>query len=144
MDSRVNPRCLSIRLKRSKCDQFGTGIWVHVGCTFWPLCPVSAMLSYLAVCPSSLGPLFIFKDGTSLSRERLVAALSQALALVGIDSAGFTGHSFHIEAATSAAGAGMPDSLIQTLGRWKSAAFLSYIRTPREVLSVASVALAGQ
>ena len=73
-----------------------------------------------------------------------MAALSQALALVGIDSAAFTGHSFRIGAATSAAGADMPDSLIQTLGRWKSAAFLSYIRTPREVLSAASVALAGQ
>lgn len=117
---------------------------IHVGRTSQSLCPVAAMLSYLAVRPASLGPLFIFEDGTSLSRERLVAAFTQALTLAGIDAAGYKGHSFRIGAATAAARAGVPDSLIQTLGRWKSSAFLSYIRTPREVLSAASVALAGQ
>ena len=28
VDSRINPRCLSIRLKRSKCDPSGAGFWV--------------------------------------------------------------------------------------------------------------------
>ena len=65
-----------------------------------------------------------------------MAELSQALAPVGIDVAVFKGDSFQIRAATSAA--------CQILGRWKSSAFLSYIRTPREVLSAASVALADQ
>jgi hypothetical protein len=37
--------------------------------------------------------------------------------------------------ATSAALAGVPDHLFQTLGRWFSSAYLTYIRTPRSLLS---------
>ena len=43
--------------------------------------------------------------------------------------------SFRIGAATAAAQAGVEDSVIQLLGRWSSAAFLAYIRTPREDLA---------
>ena len=143
VDSRTDPRCLTVRLKRSKCDPFGSGVLVYVGRTFRPLCPVAAMLSYLAIRPPFPGPLFIFSDGTSLSRERLTVSLAQALRLAGLDASGYSGHSFRIGAATAAAQAGISDSLIQTLGRWKSSAFMTYIRTPKETLCAASVSLAN-
>ena len=47
-------------------------------------------------------------------------------------------------AATSAALAGIEDSTIQLLGRWQSAAFLGYIRTPHEQLASISASLAAQ
>ena len=143
VDSHTNPRCLSVKLKRSKCDPFGARVLVHVGRTFLPLCPVAAVLSYLAVRPSSPGPLFIYEDGTPLSRDRLSASFALALRSAGLNDRGYSSHSFRIGAATAAARAGISDSLIQTLGRWKSSAFTAYIRTPKETLCAASVSLAN-
>ena len=40
-----------------------------------------------------------------------------------------------IGAATAAAQAAVPDSVIQSLGCWSSSAFLRHIRTPREHLA---------
>ena len=130
VDSRDHPTFLSVSLKRSKTDPFGAGSTIIIGRTNHAICPVTAILSYLSIRESSDGPLFIFQNGTTLSKTRLVTALKNALYTVGIDATGYSGHSFRIGAATAAASAGLNDSLIQSLGRWKSAAFLEYIRTP--------------
>ena len=67
VDSHMDPSCISVFLKRSKTDPFGAGLSVHVGWTGDQLCPVAAILAYLAIRPSSPGPLFVFQDGSSLS-----------------------------------------------------------------------------
>ena len=50
----------------------------------------------------------------------------------------FSSHSFRIGAATVAARNGVPDHLIQTMGRWSSNAYQLYIRTPSESLTTLS------
>ena len=52
---------------------------------FMILCPVSAVLAYLAVCPLIPGPLFIFQDGIHLSRDRLVTHMQDTLSQLGVD-----------------------------------------------------------
>ena len=97
--------------------------------------PVTALLGYLAICPKRSGPLFIFQDGSTLSRERLVSSLYQVLSDVGMSTAQYSGHSFRIGAKTTAAQLGVPDSLIKNMGRWKSSVFMHYIRTPWQQLA---------
>ena len=127
IDSRVNPQVVVVHLRHSKTDPFSAGVFIYLGRTRGTLCPVSAMLSYLAIRSSEPGPLFVFADGTPLSREKLVTHLCAALSKAGISTANFSGHSFRIGAASTAARAGFSNSFIQTLGRWKSDAFTRYI-----------------
>ena len=120
VDSHQNPRLLSLQLRRSKTDLFGVGCTIYLGRTDTVHCPVAAVLSYLSRCPSTPGPLFIFSNGTLLTRAKLVAHVWQALSQAGIDCTHYSGHSFRIGAASAAAKAGYSDSFIQTLGCWKS------------------------
>ena len=50
----------------------------------------------------------------------------------------YTGNSFRIGAATTAAGVGIPDHLIQILGRWSSDAYELYIRSPESHIAAIS------
>lgn len=108
------------------------------------ICPVTALLGYLARRGNHPGPLFIFQDGNTLSKERLLERIQQALTSRGMDATGLKGHSFRIGAATAAALAGIEYSLIQTLGHWHSDAFLRYIRSPPHVLARATTRLLQQ
>ena len=130
VDSHINPGCMAVHIRRSKTDPFGVGTTVYLGSTGDVLCPVKAMMAYLALRPSTPGPLFIFHDGKPLTQEQLIIHLRQALSEAGVNASGYSGHSFQIGAATAAANAGLSDSMIKALGRWKSDAFMAYIRTP--------------
>ena len=56
----------------------------------------------------------------------LVAGCKTVLKGAGLQTDAYTGHSFCMGAATMAARCGLEDSLIQTLGRWKSSVFMAY------------------
>ncbi len=74
------------------------------------------MLAYLLVRGRQPGPLFLFKDGRPLTRQRFVQAVRDALAKAGIQAGRYASHSFRIGAATTAAAKGIEDSIIRTLG----------------------------
>ena len=84
------------------------------------MCPVVAMLRYLAVRGVDDGPLFRMKEGSPLTRVALVEKVRKALTQAGINPARYAGHSFRIGAATTAAASGISDATIQQLGRWRS------------------------
>ena len=58
-----------------------------------------------------------------------------ALTSAGVDQQKYCGHSFRIGAATTAAAKGVEDSIIKTLGRWESVAYLQYVQIPRNQLT---------
>lgn len=141
IDDPYNPKAVKIRLRRSKTDQFGNGAEVIVGKTGDSLCPVAAVAAFMASRGSCPGPFFIFGDGTALTKAKFVAITRQAIQELGLPESQFAGHSFRIGAATAAAQAGLEDSCIMMLGRWNSAAFLRYIRTPKADLGALTTRL---
>ena len=134
LDSRSNPSAIWLTIKQSKTDPFRKGVRLCLGRTDSAVCPVKALLPYLAVRGSTPGPLFTLYDGKPLTRARFKTLLSTTLKQAGLDDRKFNTHSFRIGAATSAKAAGIADIHIQMLGRWKSSAYQSYIRTPTPVL----------
>ena len=143
VDNHTNPRMIQFHLKVSKCDQFGAGANIIVGRTNSPLCPVSAILNYIEARDDSPGTFFVDSSRKPLTKQKFVNQIRIILNSIGLRQDQYAGHSFRIGAATTAAAAGVADSTIQTLGRWHSAAFLQYIRTPKEHLASLSAVLAG-
>ena len=69
--------------------------------------------------------------------------MREVLQKVGIDCSKYSGHSFRVGAATTAAAVGIQDSLIKTMGRWESVAYQLYVRTPWDQLTAVAGMLAG-
>lgn len=130
-----NPRILRVYLKASKTDPFRVGVNIYVGRTGNILCPVTAVLHYMVARGQGTGPFFRFEDGAPLTRMKFVDKVKEALSQAGVDCTAYSGHSFRIGAATTAAKRGISDATIKMLGRWKSSAYQVYIKTPREQLA---------
>ena len=93
-------------------------------------CPVKAVLAFISVRGTTKGPLFCWPGGAPIKRSIFVEQLNRALRFCNLDPTLYKAHSFRIGAATRAAAKGLSDAKIRQLGRWKSNAFLSHIRTP--------------
>ena len=141
LDSHVEPTVARIRIKQSKTDPFRQGVDIFLGRTEAAICPVTAIIHYIGIRKPGPGPLFILNSGAPLTRTYLVANLQAALRQAGLDDSKYNGHSFRIEAATAAAQSGLEDSMIQTLGRWRSDAYKLYIKIPQAQLAKVSQAL---
>ena len=111
---RSSPKYMLVRLKVSKTDPYRQGQIIVIGKTNSPLCPISAMVAYLNSRPSSLdsGPIFVYVSAASLTWEKLTRETRLLISKGSLDSSEFTGHSFRIGAATTAASATLPPWLI--------------------------------
>lgn len=69
IDSRSNPTMVIIKIKQSKTDPFRQGVQFYLGKTDTDICPVCAILPYLAIRGPKQGPLFIMKDSSFLKRQ---------------------------------------------------------------------------
>lgn len=136
-DALVDPTCFQVHIKSSKTDPFRVGCVIYVGRGNSSICPVAALGNFLGLRGPPPGPLFCFADGRPLTRQRLSSMVQSILHSAGYHGS-YSGHSFRIGAATTAAARGVPDHLIKTLGRWSSDAYQRYIRTPVGVLTQVS------
>ena len=103
--------------------------------------PVWAMTKYLDTTTHNNKPLFIFCNGSYLTRSSLTSILKALLGRSGIDISRYSSHSFRIGAATTAAAANVPDWLLKVMGRWASSHTRS-IKTGSESLRVVTLKMA--
>ena len=135
VDSISHPTLMRVKIKASKTDPFRQGVELVIGKTDNKLCPITAMLAYLAKRGNTEGMLFHYEDKKLLTRDRFVVSVRDALRAAGLDPKPYSGHSFRIGAATAAGRCGLPSATIQTLGRWESTAYLLYVWLSREELA---------
>lgn len=67
VDLDVSPLCLRVRIKASKTDTFRKGCFVYIVRGEYPLCTIHSLLDYRSLRGDDPGPLFLFRDGQSLS-----------------------------------------------------------------------------
>ena len=128
-DISFNDDGLIVHIMSSKTDQLGKGTFILIKAqSDLSLCPCALVRRYMLVRPSVLGSFFCHFNGDSLTRYQFVAVLRKCLKIAGVNQIGFTSHSFRIGMATTLSLAGHPDSLIQSVGRWKSDAYKRYVR----------------
>ena len=94
------------------------------------MCPVNLLLAYLNLRGTSPGPLFCWLDLSPVTRKFFTNALADSLRFCDLDMSGYKSHSFRIGAASTEDSKGMSDAQIRAFERWKSNAFLRYIRAP--------------
>lgn len=138
------PTLVKVTLRRAKTDPFAKGINIYFGKPDSPICPVAGLLHYMASHPrgDDSAPLLVHVDGSPLTRDQFVRMVKKTLHLTNVDHFAYSGHSFRIGAASSAAAAGVPAYFIKMLGRWESEAYHLYIRTPRASLASVTQLLA--
>lgn len=117
VDSMVAPSSIKVHVKSLKTDPFRQGCYIYIGKGRSTLCPIVAIIKYLNLRGPSSGPLFVNQDGSPLTRQALSTTIQSILQAAGVPGQ-FSGHSCWIGAATTAAGQGVQDHLINVLGRW--------------------------
>jgi len=125
-----------IHLKTSKTDLEKKGVDVRLFKNGTLICAVYALTNFARLRTNNQddSPFFLLPNGQPLTRRVFVANLRHLLLRLGIQASSYSGHSMRVGAATSAAASGVPDHLIQVLGRWTSLSYLRYIRVSNNVI----------
>ena len=106
----------------------------------WQICPLEKTDSVGCISTttrSSVHYTYRYTSDMGILIDKLKILMSR------LGSALYSGHSFRIGAATTAAAANIPDHLIRTLGSWTSDCYCRYIRTSHASLQRAQQAMYG-
>ena len=118
------------------------GFQVHVGCSGNPICAPCIMTHFLSFCPFEPSlPLFRFTSGRLLSYRVYNTIIKRLVQLAGLDPSLYSTHSVRAGAATQAARSGLQPDSIKRLGRWRSQAYMVYLRPPPESFAALAPAL---
>lgn len=122
-----SPKRFQITFQSFKHSSSPQSIFVHIQ-NPPQSCPVRLLEHYLSLRGQIPGPLFQHTTGQPVSRLQFNTALQACLSAIGMSASDFKSHSFRIGGATHAAHQGLSSLQIRALGRWRSDAFMKYIR----------------
>ena len=80
-------------------------------------------------------PPLIHQDKSPLTKKLMLRSTLQE---AGINVTYYSGHSFRIGAATTAAACGISETIIMQMGHWRSSAYQAYIKIPTRDLATIS------
>ena len=109
------------------------GFTLVLGCSGSDICPYCALVRYLrarGITDTQInpGPLLVHIDGSPLNKDYLITRQKVLLHMLGINSKGFTPHSYRAGGATQLALNGVSEYWVQKSGQWKSMCYRRYIR----------------
>lgn len=130
-----NPARYNICFKTFKhCPSLHSTNFVLRGAKQPEFCPVKSLSEYLAVRPKVPGPVFVNKLGLPITRFDFAKTLKSSIQLAGLDPSLYNCHSLRIGRATQLAQDNVDHNLIKQTGRWRSSAYLRYIKPDHLVL----------
>ena len=147
----VRYEVVKVFLRHPKEQRLSSGVTIDLfeikGEASW-LCPVKAFRKWKEgspVKPSTNLPLFRLPSGESYTGTAFNTDLKRFLGDMAGDMKGYvTSHSFRSGIATSMSQAGYSDEEIMAMGRWRSDAFLRYVKAPREKRALVAQELASR
>ena len=134
--------CYRLRLLSSKCSKHPVTIKISTQQSK-KICPVRSLSKYLKHQSRTRGALFKNACSKPLTIQHFRRQLSSVLRSLGKSPSRYPPHSFRIGAASYAAAMGLSDAEIRQLGRWRSSAFLKYVRHYR-TMSLSTTARPGK
>ena len=129
-----------LTLRASKTDPYKMGADIHYFANHSTTCPLLAIKPLLAHQKESWLPLLALSDGKPLTTTLLIQSIRLLIIQVektyklGLDHNMFSGYSLRRGGATSLYEAGLSETTIKTMGRWRSYCFRLYIDTPIYIL----------
>lgn len=124
---------VTVKLRSCKNDQEGGG---HIfsflrrdDSNSQDQCLCSIMATWALRARLNPEDLFLsYRQSWKISSAKIAQAVKYMARVEGFEDTRFTTHSLRYGGATALGAAGTPDSWIQTFGRWRSLAFLKYIK----------------
>ena len=92
VDDRQAPKMLKVHLKQSKTDPVGRGADIVLGRTGCDLCPVAAVLTYIAARGSQQGPFFVTSAARPLTKPEFVSEIRRVFGRLGLPDHEYAGH----------------------------------------------------
>ena len=92
-------------------------------------CPILHLEKYLSIRPHRPGLLFINKYGIPYARPQVAELLKKVLRQLVPNPWRYNTHSFRIGRTSDLVSQGVPESILQQVGRWRSLAYRKYFRT---------------
>jgi integrase len=125
-----SPDGAEIHLKRSKTDYLRAGVTIKLFANGSLHCPIKLLRQAWEAAVDKAPSAALFQDGRGrpLKYVNLLKSIKGAIKALRLPLQHYSCHSLRAGGATTLALMGYPDSLIKTLGRWRSLAYQRYIK----------------